>query len=100
MLVENIVQVFQRMCRVPRAVPFAAQPVSASNCCTTFPSNTLRTRSLHNAEPVQSAWDPDVLAGLNRVILTRPQTEIAVAFLFCKETAAWPLDRWDKSVFG
>lgn len=30
------------------------------------------------------------LTGLDRVILTRPQTEIAEGSLFCKETAARP----------
>jgi hypothetical protein len=40
------------------------------------------------------------LTRLDRVILTRPQTEIAVGSLFCKETAARPLDPLGESAFA
>jgi hypothetical protein len=40
------------------------------------------------------------LTGFDRAILTRLRTEIAVGSLFCKETAARPLDPLGKSAFA
>jgi hypothetical protein len=40
------------------------------------------------------------LTGLERAILTRLRTEIAVGSLFCNETAARPVDPLGKSAFA